>query len=569
MEGNASGSFQRSTRMPLEAVVRLHFEGTVAYQNGFAANVSATGMFVKHPDPPPVGTRLVFECTIGSKRRPVQGAGTVVWIREQYEGPGRPAGIGIQFTQLDQQSREHLTEALFEFLEASLAGSWQVEPEESDLASPEPLSGAPDRLTLEEPELLPSISLAEAAEISEEGLLGDAGEKSPIGSPDSASKGWELAAPPQPLASSPTLATPIAGAPPLVAPEADWLPSQGARATTGSSPSVRSESQPFKELGASADTSEDPTAFLSSAVASPKESPSQLRPEDGTPSSRNQNRGPTPISPSQTGLEVLSRFPVAESLKVPEGTGRLAAVARREVEQSRRSRVLGLLVTLILLAAGAAGWWWWQWRSSTPAQPPLPPVPPQPTAAPAPTLPVVATGDRTLAETVGSQPAAEVAPAVPIPREVAEIVAEPEQASDQLASRTAARGPQPTPAASIAEPAELPRARALTEVESSEALGVTTLIFTFDGDLYPGSYSHSEIGGDQPRWLLRLRQMGEPFRKQRAEVGSAAVKAVRFGWHSKPEGFEQHVVVDLATRSVRLEGFEVLGSRMVVRFAAR
>ena len=32
--------FERSTRMPLDAVVRLHFEGTVAYQNGFAANVT-------------------------------------------------------------------------------------------------------------------------------------------------------------------------------------------------------------------------------------------------------------------------------------------------------------------------------------------------------------------------------------------------------------------------------------------------------------------------------------------------------------------------------------------------
>ena len=50
-EIDASGPFKRSTRMPLDAVVRLHFEGTVAYQNGFAANVSATGMFVKHPAP--------------------------------------------------------------------------------------------------------------------------------------------------------------------------------------------------------------------------------------------------------------------------------------------------------------------------------------------------------------------------------------------------------------------------------------------------------------------------------------------------------------------------------------
>jgi uncharacterized protein (TIGR02266 family) len=112
--------FHRSTRMPLDAVVRLHFEGTVAYQNGFAANVSALGMFVKHPDPMPVGTRLVFEFVIGEERKPVQGGGIVAWVRERYDGPGRPAGVGIQFTELDALSRQHIAEALFEYLESQL-----------------------------------------------------------------------------------------------------------------------------------------------------------------------------------------------------------------------------------------------------------------------------------------------------------------------------------------------------------------------------------------------------------------------------------------------------------------
>ncbi|MCM2268722.1 MAG: PilZ domain-containing protein [Thermoanaerobaculia bacterium] len=112
--------FHRTTRMPLDAVVRLHFEGTVAYQNGFAANVSALGMFVKHPDPPEVGTRLVFEFVLGDERKPVQGGGVVAWVRERYEGPGRPAGVGIQFTELDALSRQHIAESLFEYLETQL-----------------------------------------------------------------------------------------------------------------------------------------------------------------------------------------------------------------------------------------------------------------------------------------------------------------------------------------------------------------------------------------------------------------------------------------------------------------
>jgi hypothetical protein len=51
----------------------------------------------------------------------VQGGGEVVWSRDRYLGPGQPAGIGIRFTQLDTQSRDHIAEALFEFLEQSLS----------------------------------------------------------------------------------------------------------------------------------------------------------------------------------------------------------------------------------------------------------------------------------------------------------------------------------------------------------------------------------------------------------------------------------------------------------------
>jgi len=132
--------FHRSTRMPLDAVVRLHFEGTVAYQNGFAANVSALGMFVKHPEPPAIDTRLVFEFVLGEERKPVQGAGVVAWTRERYEGPGRPAGVGIRFSELDALSRQHIAEALFEYLEAQLGVDVADHPDVPDLLAAVPSS---------------------------------------------------------------------------------------------------------------------------------------------------------------------------------------------------------------------------------------------------------------------------------------------------------------------------------------------------------------------------------------------------------------------------------------------
>ncbi|MGH7857235.1 MAG: PilZ domain-containing protein, partial [Candidatus Binatia bacterium] len=138
--------FHRSTRMPLDAVVRLHFEGTVAYQNGFAANVSATGMYVKHPDPPPVGTRLVFELVLGEERKPVQGAGVVAWSREKYEGPGRPAGIGIQFTEIDALSRQHIAEGLFAYLETQLGDELAENPDVAELVATSTSKASPELL---------------------------------------------------------------------------------------------------------------------------------------------------------------------------------------------------------------------------------------------------------------------------------------------------------------------------------------------------------------------------------------------------------------------------------------
>jgi len=186
----------RSTRMPLDAVVRLHFEGTVAYQNGFAANVSAKGMFVKHPDPPPVGARLVFEFVIGDQRKPVQGGGVVSWRREKYEGPGKAAGVGIEFTEMDALSKQHIAEALFEYLESQLGVELADHPEAERLveavpsATPIDLDAAPSPagpLFESKPEELPAVDAS-----SSPGLRFNVFEESSAASPIAPEGGSEL-----------------------------------------------------------------------------------------------------------------------------------------------------------------------------------------------------------------------------------------------------------------------------------------------------------------------------------------------------------------------------------------
>jgi uncharacterized protein (TIGR02266 family) len=513
-EFDASGPFKRSTRMPLDAVVRLHFEGTVAYQNGFAANVSATGMFVKHPDPPPIGTRLVFEFVTGEQRKPVQGAGLVAWVRERYEGPGRPAGIGIQFTEVDSQSRQHIAEALFEFLEASLGGE-DLERE----AGPEPSPALP---------ALVPLAAAPPAEAEPE--------------------------PPYGARPAPTFAMAI--------------PAGAAEPPSGFSPAI----PPDPPVPPVPEPARDRRATFSYADSAPE---------------------PAATESEEARVERLVRNALAEEPFAG------AAAARSE---DAGGRWIAIAVVAVLLAVG--GWAAWRYLSSktpAPERPTATAALPAPTPTPRPPLAAVAEPQTTLAAAVGATDAAVTAPETPLPAgapaDDAGDEGEATPANDANdandannagktgdASVPADAEPDPTPAAPVVKPRPIPpataaaaapadegapRARALTDIDWTEATGITVVTLAGDGVFPVGSYSYSEIGDDKPRVLVRFKGLDLAYRKAGLTVGTGAVAAIRTGWHDRPGGAEQHVVIDLAGGNVRLEGFEALGSRIVLKLAAR
>lgn len=70
-------------------------------------DVSRGGMFIKTPSPFPPGTLLKFEVKIAAEQRLIQGVGRVVWKREASEaGEARPAGMGVKFIKIDDESRK-------------------------------------------------------------------------------------------------------------------------------------------------------------------------------------------------------------------------------------------------------------------------------------------------------------------------------------------------------------------------------------------------------------------------------------------------------------------------------
>jgi len=483
-DAEGSGGFKRSTRMPLDAVVRLHFEGTVAYQNGFAANVSATGMFVKHPDPPPIGTRLVFEFVLGSQRRPVQGAGVVAWARDRYEGPGRPAGIGIQFTQVDSASRHHIAEALFEYLEASLGE--------------ELIQRAGEELGIDAGEIAAAEEAVRELDLPEERVA-------------------EAARPPE-AQTSPSLF--------------DERPSAPAPAPT----------PPRFELAESEEIS--PPA-------------------------------------AETDEQRIDRM-VREALEEE------ASIAGAAVAGSTRrgSAMLWIGGTAALVLVAAGGWAVWRYGlgPDSPAPRATATAAATPTPTPRPPLAADLGPVSTLAETVGASSAQESAPEPPLPAAVPPpaAAAAPEAGASgtpaPAADRTAGADAPPAAgvaartepaAAAAAEPAGAPRATRLDEIEWTEATGTTVVTLSGDGPFPAGSYGYFEMAGDKPRVLIKLRGLDQPYRRGALAVGTAAVVGIRTGWHVKETGNEQHVVVDLVPGGARLDGFEAIGSRIVLKLAPR
>ena len=93
-------------RVPVKAEVRIQFEDLAGFVQAYAANISLTGMFLRTHQPPPAGTQLHFQLRLSDDFSLVEGVGEVVWRRPRDESKERPAGMGIRFLKIDQDSRE-------------------------------------------------------------------------------------------------------------------------------------------------------------------------------------------------------------------------------------------------------------------------------------------------------------------------------------------------------------------------------------------------------------------------------------------------------------------------------
>lgn len=93
------------------------------------------------------------------------------------------------------------------------------------------------------------------------------------------------------------------------------------------------------------------------------------------------------------------------------------------------------------------------------------------------------------------------------------------------AAGSAPAAPTPEPADALPRPPAVPieavptpaaaRAQRLTSLEwreSTEVAGETVLVLVGDGAFTTGSFSYSEMGGESPRVLIKLKGMQDPYR---------------------------------------------------------
>ena len=90
-------------RVPLPLRVNYKLEEQEEFQKGIIEDLSWGGVFLQIDSPPPSGSRLIIQIPIPEQAVRLELWGTVVRVREKEVG--KPAGVGVEFDELDHESR--------------------------------------------------------------------------------------------------------------------------------------------------------------------------------------------------------------------------------------------------------------------------------------------------------------------------------------------------------------------------------------------------------------------------------------------------------------------------------
>lgn len=424
-------------------------------------DVSRGGMFIKTPQPFPPGTLLKFEVRIAEDRKVMQGVGRVVWKRDLAAADAeRPAGMGVKFIKLDDDSRRLIDQLLSTRKDDSSA--FDAEASQPGVDTEVPVGLGIDPLTIpasgsgaEAQQFFPKTEPAElpppedrtvmkqAAELLEEALreVGTdepAAAKMPSLGP-AVSDEKEDTKPGRSSKSADSVAR-------LPAPKLP--PSKGA-----SAPGLTSE-KPIPNK--TPDKAKAAVASIKPAQAQPSGAPAKGTPADLVSAARgitdkareisvSKAPSPTSVKPKSAG-EAMGKGGVTPA-KAAAAAGAKAAVAQPAASESARGsgRALFWFVAVAACAAGT----WWLWRPRPIDQ--LPSAPAQLDQPTKPAEPVAATAAAPGTAAVVAEAASAVAPEASVPVAAAATASAVEPAAS-VAEPPAVAEPAPPPVAKAAVP---------------------------------------------------------------------------------------------------------------------
>lgn len=99
---------RRHPRTAMNLLVQFRFETFEEFLKEYALDISVGGMFIRTEATRPEGSLLYLQFALKDGARLIEGLGRVV--RVNGPAPGRVAGMGVEFVNLDAESTELIDE---------------------------------------------------------------------------------------------------------------------------------------------------------------------------------------------------------------------------------------------------------------------------------------------------------------------------------------------------------------------------------------------------------------------------------------------------------------------------
>ncbi len=94
---------RRHERTPLSLLVQYRFNTLEDFLAEYSVNISPGGMFIRTDTPKETGTMLYLQFSLKDGSKLIEGLGRVVHVNPPGD-PSRPAGMGVEFVNFDDES---------------------------------------------------------------------------------------------------------------------------------------------------------------------------------------------------------------------------------------------------------------------------------------------------------------------------------------------------------------------------------------------------------------------------------------------------------------------------------